>query len=442
MKPDALRAMSPWPWVFCASLVIAARLLVADAQLNWDEELYWQVAQAWNDGGLPYVDIFDHKAPLVYVLQLVYSGFSGSIGLLRASATLMLTLSAARFGLAMWPERTDLAAAFTFVVLLTLSAFGCLGVNSEILYAPYILLTGAFLLRGAVLPAALAAAVAVNIKYPVGLDILGVVAFAFLSGRLARPKTIRFFAAFAVLSGLVWLAFYAYFRMRGVDLIETTITVNLAHAISERRPLLEALSTYAVTRFLIVVAALALWGVLSGARLGRSTRWGFLAWAAFSLLQALMTGKTYYHYFIPVYLPLSALLVSHWQQGQAVRWRTASRTLGAVLALATLGDAVVRFGDFTEARAHLASDVCQHLRGRSVYVADELLATYRICDLRPGKYMFPPFVFQRHFVQVAGSRGLGELDAFEVVVVSPESRFAPRVRASRDGGVVELSMGQ
>jgi hypothetical protein len=430
--------MSPRPWLFCASIVIAARLLVADAQLNWDEELYWQVAQAWNEGGLPYVDIFDHKAPLVYVVQLVYSGFSGSIWLLRASATLVLALSAACFGLAMWPERKDLAVAFTFLVLLTLSAFGCLGANSEVLYAPYLLLTGAFLLRGSVLSAALAAAVAVNIKYPVGLDVIGVALFAISSGRLARPTAIRFFAAFAITASLVWLAFYAYFRLRGVDLIEATITVNLAHAMSERRALLGALGSYAVTRFVIVAASLGVWSLLSGARPDRSARWGLLVWAAFSLLQAVITGKTYYHYFIPVYLPLSALLVSHWRTGQRVPWRRASVTLGAVLALATLGGAAAQYGHFAKAREDLASGVCPRLRGRTVYVADELLATYRICNLRPGKFMFPPFVFQHHFVQVAGSEGLGELEAFDVVVVSPESRFAPRVRASRDGDVVEL----
>ena len=164
--------------------MIAARLLLADAQLNWEEELYWQVAQAWNEGGLPYVDVFDHKAPLIYVVQLVCSDFSGSIWLLRASATLALPLSAACFGLAMWPERKDLAAAFTFLVLLALSAFGCLGANSEVLYAPYVLLTGAFLLRGSVLSAALAAAVAVNIKYPVGLDVIGVARFLIVAASL------------------------------------------------------------------------------------------------------------------------------------------------------------------------------------------------------------------------------------------------------------------
>jgi len=120
----------------------------------------------------------------------------------------------------MWPERKDLAAAFTFLVLLTLSAFGCLGANSEVLYAPYVLLTGAFLLRGSVLSAALAAAVAVNIKYPVGLDVIG------------------------------------------------------------------------VALFLNVAASLGVWGLLSGARLDRSARWGLLVWAAFSLLQAVITGKT------------------------------------------------------------------------------------------------------------------------------------------------------
>ena len=266
----------------------------------------------------------------------------------------------------MWPERKDLAAAFTFLVLLALSAFGCLGANSEVLYAPYVLLTGAFPHRGSVLSAALAAAVAVNIKYPVGLDVIG------------------------------------------------------------------------VARFLIVAASLGVWGLLSGARLDRSARGGLLVRAAFSLLQAVITGTTYYHYFIPVYLPLSALLVSHWRTGQRVPWRRASVTLGAVLALATLGDAAAKYGHLAKAREDLASGVCPHLRGRTVYVADELLATYRICNLRPSKFMFPPFVFQQHTVQVAGSEGLGELEAFEVVLVSPESRFAPRVRASRDGDVVEL----
>jgi hypothetical protein len=414
--------------------------LVADVQNDWDEELYWQVSQAWRLGGVPYADMFDHKAPLVYALQLLYSGFTENFWLVRVNATLALIVSAAALAFAMWPGRRDLAAAFTFLILLTLSCFGCLGANTETLYATYILFTGAALLRGVLIPAALAAALAVNIKYTVGLDIAGVTAFVVIAQRLSLHRAIRFFVMFGLIALGIWLGFYAYFAASGVDLFHATVVVNLMHAGSDRRALLPALGSFAVTRFIIVSVGLTLWAALSGSKVDPPLRWGLAAWAFASLLQATITGKTFFHYFIPIFIPFCVFLVAHWEREPPRRYRVASVALGATLALVLLVQGAVLNRAFAETEAWLHSEVCDSLRGHSVYIADDLLSAYRVCDIPANKWMYPEFVFGAHFIPMAQSRGLRELESFDLVVITPGSRFAETVYELRgDEGILVLS---
>ena len=432
--------MLVWPWGVFTAIAVAGRLFAGNAQLDWDEELYWQVAHAWADGRLPYAEVFDHKAPLVYVLQLAYSGFTGSLWLFRATCTLMLVGSALSFGLALWPGRHDLPLVFTFLVVLTLSSFGCIGANTEHLYVPYILLAGGSLLRGRALPAAIAAAVAVNTKYTVGVDIVGLLGFLVVIQRLSIPRAVRFCALFVLLTLSLWMAFYSYFQARGVDLIETTIIVNLFHAANERRPVLDSLGSYAVTQFVVVAVALIVWSLFSGRGSARRLQWGVVVWVVASVLQAAITGKTYYHYFIPIYLPLCVFVVSRWERGMSVKWNRRSMILGGALALALFSVGVVHQREFSATKAYVAAELCPQVRGRSVYVADKLLSMYRICEIAPSKYMFPPFVFRPHFVALSGSRGLEELREFDRIFVSRDSRFGLPVRKTTTRGVVEFSL--
>jgi hypothetical protein len=414
-----------------------ARFVVSNAQLDWDEELYWQIGEAWRHGGTPYADLFDHKPPLLYVPQVLYSGFTGSIVVLRVVATLVLAGSAAFFGRSMWPGRSDLAAMLSFLVLLTLSSFGCIGSNSEILYAPYVLFTGGLLLRGALLPAVLTAAIAVNLKYTVAFDITGVALFAHLAGRLPRARTLVFLVASGVTTLAVWLALYGYFRSHGVDIFDTTIIANLFHAADQRKPFLATLGTYAVTRFVIVSVGLLLAARLLNGPVDRGVRNGLLIWAGAALLQATITGKTFYHYFTPVYLPLCVLVVARWDHA-ASRLHSFGLLLGAASALTLFAQAALVQGEFGTTRDRLMAEVCPALEGQSVYVADEFIATYRICGSTPSKYMFPPFIFHPHNVTISGSRGLEELADFDRVVISEGSRFEVPVRSIRRSGVVQL----
>ena len=442
-QPITTSRLSPWWW--CALLVVVSRLVASDAQLDWDEELYWQVGETWRNGGTPYVDVFDHKPPLLYVLQLVYSGFSGSIWVLRVVSTFVLAGSAAFFARCMWPGRGDLEGMMMFAVLLTLSSFGLLGANSEILYAPYLLLTAGFLVRRALLPAVLTATLAINIKYTVGLDVLGVVVFVVLAGRASRREALTFLASCGALAVVTWVGFYGYFRNHGVDLVETTVLLNLLHAGGGRRPFAEALGTFAVTRFLIVSAALAIAAYLPKGAVDRSFRRGLLAWAALSLIQATVTGKMYYHYFTPVYLPLCILVVAQWERPthrKQQQLRSFGIALGLVFALVLLVDGAALQRNYAQAQARLESGVCPTLQGEVVYVADHFLATYRICDIAPSKYMFPPFLFRPHYVALAGSRGLDELEHFDKVVVVAGSRFDDSVSKHTHPGIVRVLPAQ
>ncbi len=81
--------------LLCVALVLtySARLLVVNNQTDWDEELYFLIARGWSHGQIPYRDIFDHKAPMVYLLDLIFSGGGVSLPLMRIVWCFVLALS-------------------------------------------------------------------------------------------------------------------------------------------------------------------------------------------------------------------------------------------------------------------------------------------------------------------------------------------------------------
>ena len=242
--------------------------------------------------------------------------------------------------------------------------------------------------------------------------------------------------ALSLLGGGLWLAFFAYFRPHGIDLFEATVGVNLGHSLAHRETFLGVIRSGALRHSMPIAVGLVVWAGLSGRPVRSAVCWGVAAWAAASIVHALLTGKMYYHYFIPIYLPVCAFLVERWNRGVRSGWLLPSIISASVIAVILLGAGVGRAHEFAKRERRLTSEICAQTREHSTYVADPFLAAYRVCKIRPNEFMFPPFVFDPHFVELSDSRDVRELDGFALVLLSRESPWASVVESVRDSGIV------
>ncbi|MEM7178494.1 MAG: hypothetical protein AAF503_12405, partial [Pseudomonadota bacterium] len=138
--------------------VLAARLLVAESQVDWDEELYFQIARHWRGDFLPYRDLFDHKQPFLYLYVKVLSGWGHSMSLLRILQAAILIVSILKLVSTLRGQVDPLLVPCLFGIV---SLPPVLGVNAEIIYIPMTLNMLAFALNGRFWVAALFAALAV-----------------------------------------------------------------------------------------------------------------------------------------------------------------------------------------------------------------------------------------------------------------------------------------
>ncbi|MEM9046194.1 MAG: hypothetical protein AAGC81_16025 [Pseudomonadota bacterium] len=376
------------------ALVVAARLLVADAQINWDEELYFQIARYWSAETLPYRDLFDHKPPMLFLWAKLVSGWGESMALIRVVQTLLL-FGALLLLLRQFAGRLPLLWVVVILALLSLPA--SLGTNAEIIYLPMILAGLAWALAGNWAIAGIAAALAVSVKYTVALDLIGVflVYMALAGQRSAKQLLVAAVIGFAAIQ----LALYLYFWMHGIDLIEETIIRNLTHAEGSR-------SVYIPKTALLGFSVL---GAVIGSRLVVHGRYGerwlvaaLLAWTLLSFLQSQVTGRSYAHYFVPVFVPLSILAFLDWPARTVGFFRVCIVALTAALSIGVLTLSVLSFRGDQLARQELAGN-CPD--GPFQYHGG-YLAAYRACDAaQPGKYFYPPFYSDLHFIGVSGSGG-------------------------------------
>lgn len=400
-------------WAMLASFIIVAlRVFVADYQIDWDEELYFQIAKGWSDGLVPYRDIFDHKPPLLYVYYSLFSGFGSSFALLRILQALLL-LYALMYTWNHFRER--LSILFVPAMLALFSAKGLTGTNSELIYIPFILFTFVFLLRGQWLAASLAAALVVGVKYTAALDILGVAVTVWLMQKRWQPVLL-----FAVVSASVFLLvhalLYMYFNGYGVDVLYETILRNLQHSGGERN-LLKVPSKF----WTLLVVLTLLCGVrIKEGRPDIDVRFtaGLLIWAVLSFVQSQITGRGYYHYFIPIFIPLCLLTFSFIHDLSVTKTRVIgySVCIGVMLYALSLGNMYYQKHKSDSSRLSAACELDTfHYDGKSLFI-------YRLCDVQPLKYMFPQFYKSEHFEKVSGSGGLQWLNTVERPVVSDDGK--------------------
>jgi hypothetical protein len=457
MVLETLDSFSRPLFVLAMLLIVLQRTILSDIQLDWDEEWYFQIAHAWKRGLVPYRDIFDHKPPMVYVFYMLTS-WGTHLFVTRLAATCLLIGSVMQMFGALQRAGYITDRQFLFLVPalccfmslfvggvgsnteliyapLSFPSFGLLldqqasccslwqvagggSSNTEMIYAPLVLFSFGLLLDRRLYWSATCAALAIAIKYSVIADIFGVaVLYWFISRDRNQRTSILLVWALRVLvfSTVVYLAFYIYFGLNGVNLVKQIFLLNLKHASSTSASLFGYGS--GLKWFLIDAAeATALFAVFCSFRKPSAYLLkGAILWLFLSVVQGCLTRQYYPHYFIPAFAPLTLVWASF-------RFREAMLPI-LLLCIAVIQcdrihasyqwltwyqDAVVRY-----------RSVCEIINNRG-YITTTFLAGYRVCESPSvDKFAFPPFYLDEHFAAISGTGGLttlrGKIQAGEIV---------------------------
>lgn len=391
-------------------LILLQRLLVADVQIDWDEEVYYQIGRFWRRGLLPYTDIFDHKPPMVYAFYRLTS-IGGQILWVRVTVTCLLLCSALQMFRALRYQRAlsleqslFLAAALCSVI----SVSAGVGTNAELIYVPFELLSFGLLLDRRPYLAGISAAMAIAIKYTAVTDISGLGLAYWLLTPDAKDRTrtlIAWGTTALVLTILQYGAFYVYFLAHGVDLAEAIVYRNLKHSAPSGVGAFGSDSGFMLFA-LLVLKITAVGIVLCGFRVKEvALLRAVLPWLALSLAQGFMTRQYYYHYFLPAFIPVSIIWAS---------FKTSRLSL-FLLALCLTGFECTQVLDSYRWRESYARTVAQYRRlceaiNDRGYILTGFLAAYRVCKTPAvDKFLFPPFYLDEHFARLSLSGGIPAL---------------------------------
>ncbi len=390
-------------------LVLTLRLVAAPLQIDWDEELYFLIASGYQHGQLVYRDIFDHKPPAVYLLYDIGSGGGQSMAVLRWVFAALMGLSTWLFVRALpLPLSTAQRWPWAALLLAALSLFQGVSTNTEILYLPFLLITAAMLFEDRPYAAAVAAACALAIKYTVVLDLAGIL----LCCMALKPtpgawlkRALPWALATALLSLALYLGFGLWLRAQGVDMLDYILFKNLAHSAGAPAKLFNrnsGLFEFVLICLPMVLAALVF---TSPKEQLRKPALAILLWLLLSIVQALLTRRYYYHYFIPAFVPVLV-----WLMWQARGTRLSAAALAcAALALALNANFVKKHVALNAALQADYRPQCELIR-QGAYVLDVYLRPYRDCGAtRVDRFAFPAFYMQDHFVALSGSGGMAGL---------------------------------
>jgi len=386
--------------------IALSRVLLGNIKVDWDEELYFLIARGWSHGQLPYRDIFDHKPPAVYLIYLLGTGFGKSFPLLRAIIDVALLLGAYFFVKALQPQGTPLWRATLTIGLFALFSYregG--GTNTELLYVPALLLATAMLVSEKPIAAGVFAASALAIKYTCALDLLGIFIF-YCSAYSKTPKFKSTLAKWVIASTIATLfvygSFYLYFQQQGIDLFNEIITRNLQHGSGERATLVTKNGLFYFLQIIVPLIAVTAAFSSKAALTNFKVLGALLIWLALSIMQGLLTGKYYYHYFIPAFIPAIAIVLS-------LRPKVQFNALAIAL---ILGGSFLIYTDTVKTRhahqrqASMIQPYCAAINN-GAYIMDTFLAGYRICGAQKfDKYAFPAFYLSPHFARISESGGM------------------------------------
>jgi hypothetical protein len=454
----------PWlPWAIGGLLVLVTLLTrlpaFALSVVDWDESLYFIMAEQWRAGHLPYTTVWDNKPIGIYAVFAAFQTLLGDTpvamrvaGVLAIGATAVLVYRLTRHLLRALPpliaELAGASAGALFVV--TTIPDGGVAANTEIFMEAFtclgmlLALTPAGRLGwGRVLAIGLSLGAAFMLKYVAVFDMFAVfLAMTALPGR-TRPGMARlwdvaklglFFSLGALAPFVAAVLLYAAHGALGV-FVQASLLSNLRRVAIpvSGNTFLSAFAGQAVL-YPTLYAAL-LWVILRlmGSRGAvRIEMLVLLAWTVTSSVGVASGGLYFSHYFLqllPVLCVAAGLMA-----GQAAAWRRpVPKAAFLVLMLAGLIPSVheavvaigrmvpiamrapVGFGPLRDTPADVARDLEPELAkapGEAIYVFDGEPVLYSLLHARlPTKYVFPSFLLSRLLSYTVNIDPLAQLDS-------------------------------
>ena len=342
------------PILFLGAALLVRALAFGSASIDPDEGLYMVQAVAWLGGGWPYLAAWDmHPPGAPALLALVHAVIPEPVMAMRLAG--VLAVAATGWGLHALARllgagpRTALAAGLLYVAHSVVQ--GGLATNTEILFAPFTVLTALLLLREAlmartpraavVFAAGLTAGIALLIKQVCAIECsvlwLTMAGMTFAAGRLTPPRAAGLALAFAAGAGMPSLGMAAGYWLAGTfdEWLRANILVLFAYTGAPgewpgmRQGVLLALPH-------IGWLGLAALGLLAAESAARRRVLPLLPWLAAAALAVAAPWKFYDHYFLILLPPLSLLAAFGLAALARLVFRPRFRARGFAVAVALL----------------------------------------------------------------------------------------------------------
>jgi len=449
--------------------------------IDWDESVYLLVSSSLVDGHLPYVEVWDHKQPFLYVLFaasfLAADPIVGMrlLGCVAVAVTAVLLAGVIRRVFRGWFAPSVAAGLY---VLATMSSGG-LATNTEIIFAPFVVAACALLVfvpiddlstrehHGMRFAAGgLICGLAIQVKLIAAFEVVAIVGAAtvlwwptrwpFRRAALLTMRRLLFFGLGALVpaviaAGAYWLGgrfdeyVFANFVFNFAYSSADVDTVGLARAAVSRQlnqgnMLLWILGLFAVP--------LALWWVRFDRHTLRLVVAG-IGWLTAALAAVFATGKFYDHHFIQVLPPLvflvTAVIVTTLQRPHAI-----TKALAVIMLVATVLVQATRSGRVLNREIELADDpravglyLAGHVNaGEVIYVANAQPIVYVLSGAKsPSRFVLPTWVIRPEIRDRLGLDLIGFLNQVfrqrpSYVVMELDNPWLP------DRGFVELLSSQ
>jgi hypothetical protein len=428
--------------------------------IDWDESVYLLVARSTVEGSLPYVEVFSHKQPMLFLILTASFLLPDPVVGMRLVGCLAVTATAV--GLGFITRRVvggwigPLVAIL--LTLLATAASGGLATNTEILFAPFIVLAFALVIAGSFAEA-----------HDQRDEVFRFGFAGLLSGLAVQIKLVASFEAFAlIVCSLVWMSMS---QARTDDRPRQVLRRGLSFAIGAATPMAIALlvfgsfgqlGSYVFSNFgfnfaytdlqsdrwslfvaamqrqahsgnllLFAVAVVSAAWLLSRARFRRDPIANVvvlsIAWFASAVAAVVVAAKYYDHHLlqpVPAATLLTSLAVARAFQDRRLIIRVLSAAL-LVCLLASQSTIAIRHLQQLAATPDLPREVAAILvEGGAaesiVFVANSQPVIYVLAEAdAPSRYVLPAWYIRPEF-----RRRLGiDLDAFLDQVFEQRPRF-------------------
>jgi 4-amino-4-deoxy-L-arabinose transferase-like glycosyltransferase len=395
--------------LFLAAAFLSRLPVLSRSVLDWDESLYFLMAQQWRLGHLPYTTIWDNKPLGIYAIFAAFQAvFGGHIAAIRlATVVFVSVLAFTVFALTqrLTAQRGAAWIAGGALLLCSLSNDG-LSANTELFMASFTALAMLAAFSGTpALLAGLLLGLAFMIKY---VALFEAPALFFLL--LTRPRPVRALAAALTGAALPLAATVLLYALAG-DLPlwwDCSVLANLrrVNATITTGALDYALQTELWRWGPLYLSGLALiaWALI---RRRRDALWLTL-WLLGGALGVASAKSFYDHYFLQL-LPVLCVILGVWSSRlTAPYWRTAF-ALAALSLPAWAAHLALRDASGPDIPARIATDL-QTQPTAGIYVFNSQPILYALANRPlPTRYVLPSELTGTFLPRIAGVNALAEV---------------------------------